>query len=100
MAGAVMLAWTVQAVVEAVNVCFQLQEVFNMGVLTIALQRLCDVNPVPLLLMRTILLTLQTYPSLTGALGSAARTWYSSSLFVGGDAVVAAMQRLWWRTCW
>lgn len=50
--------------VEATNICFENKEVFNTEVLAIVLQKLIEKSPLPPLMMRTILKSVQLHSSL------------------------------------
>jgi symplekin len=49
---------------KAIDICFNLKQIYSTKVLTIALQQLLDQPGIPLLLMRTIIQVLKHYPKL------------------------------------
>lgn len=52
-------------VLEAVNICFSMPEVFKQDILAAAIQQLVEKIPLPTLLIRSIILSLNLYHSLT-----------------------------------
>ncbi|VVC29902.1 Armadillo-type fold,Symplekin C-terminal,Symplekin/Pta1, N-terminal,Armadillo-like [Cinara cedri] len=53
-------------IIKATSLCFAEKSVFTQEVLAIVMQNLMDVNPLPTLLMRTVIQSLTTYPQLIG----------------------------------
>lgn len=50
----------------ATSLCFAEKSVFTEEILAIVMQNLMDVNPLPTLLMRTVIQSMTTYPCLIG----------------------------------
>jgi len=50
--------------IEAIQLCFDQQTIFKQEVLAVVLQQLMDVNPIPPLLMRTMIQTVTRHPKL------------------------------------
>jgi hypothetical protein len=55
----------IKQAMAVVDSCFELNHIYSQDVMANSLQRMCDLNPIPLLLLRTVLKTLHTYPSLS-----------------------------------
>ncbi|XP_050439489.1 symplekin [Adelges cooleyi] len=53
-------------IIKATSLCFAEKSVFTQEVLAIVMQNLMEVNPLPTLLMRTVIQSLSTYPRLIG----------------------------------
>lgn len=52
--------------VSATNLCFSEKNVYTQEVLAVVMQQLMEQNPLPTLLMRTVLQSLSMYPKLIG----------------------------------
>jgi hypothetical protein len=52
--------------IQATSLCFAEKSVYTQEVLAIVIQQLCEINPIPTLLMRSVIQTLATYSKLTG----------------------------------
>ena len=50
----------------ACNLCFAEKSIYKQEVLLLVMQQLMDMNPLPTLLMRTVLQSLAMYPKLIG----------------------------------
>ncbi|ESO93591.1 hypothetical protein LOTGIDRAFT_215976, partial [Lottia gigantea] len=55
-----------KTVIKAANLCFSEKTIYTTEVLAIAMQQLMEINPLPTLLMRTVLQSLSMYPRLIG----------------------------------
>lgn len=55
-----------KTIIKATNLCFSEKNVYTQEVLAVVMQQLMDQNPLPTLLMRTVLQSLSMYPKLTG----------------------------------
>jgi len=53
-------------VCAACNLCFAEKSIYTQEVLAIVMQQLMDMNPLPTLLMRTVIQSLAMYPKLIG----------------------------------
>lgn len=56
----------IKAIMKATSLCFAEKQVFTQEVLAVVMQQLMDINPLPTLLMRTVIQSLSLYPRLTG----------------------------------
>jgi len=52
-------------IIEAIQFCLEQKQVVKQEVLAVVLQQLVDTNPIPPLLMRTMIQTLARYPKIT-----------------------------------
>jgi len=50
----------------ACNLCFAEKSIYTQEVLAVVMQQLMDMNPLPTLLMRTVIQSLAMYPKLIG----------------------------------
>lgn len=57
---------TILFVTPATNLCFGEKNVYTSEVLAVVMQQLMDQNPLPMLLMRTVIQSLTMYPRLGG----------------------------------
>ncbi|OTF72244.1 hypothetical protein BLA29_010750 [Euroglyphus maynei] len=55
-----------KTIIKATQLCFEEKSLFTESVLAIVMQMLCEQNPLPTLLMRTVIQTLGHYPKLIG----------------------------------
>lgn len=55
-----------KTIMKATSLCFAEREVYTQEVLAIVIQQLMEQNPLPTLLMRTVLQSLSLYPRLLG----------------------------------
>ncbi|KAH0548751.1 symplekin [Cotesia glomerata] len=53
-------------VIKATTLCFAEKQVFTQETLAVVIQHLVEINPLPTLLMRTVLQSLSSYPGLSG----------------------------------
>lgn len=53
-------------IIFAINTCFRYKSIFRKNVLASALQQLVDLDPLPLLLMRTVIQSVNAVPEMTG----------------------------------
>ena len=70
----------VKQAVAMVDSCFAQSPIFSQDVMANCLQRLCDLSPIPVLLLRTVLQTLKFYPTLCRKLKSCLETESACSL--------------------
>jgi len=63
----VLVDWCIWSTVcAACNLCFGEKSIYTQEVLAIVMQQLMDMNPLPTLLMRTVIQSLAMYPKLIG----------------------------------
>lgn len=55
-----------KTIMKATSICFMERTVYTQEVLAVVMQQLMDQNPLPTLLMRTVLQSLSLYPRLSG----------------------------------
>uniref|UniRef100_A0A0L8GS68 Symplekin C-terminal domain-containing protein n=1 Tax=Octopus bimaculoides TaxID=37653 RepID=A0A0L8GS68_OCTBM len=55
-----------KTIIKATNLCFSEKNVYTQEVLAVVMQQLMELNPLPTLLMRTVLQSLSMYPRLIG----------------------------------
>lgn len=55
-----------KSIMKATSMCFMERGVYTQEVLAVVMQQLMDQNPLPTLLMRTVLQSLSLYPRLSG----------------------------------
>ncbi len=55
-----------KTIMKATSMCFMERGVYTQEVLAVVMQQLMDQNPLPTLLMRTVLQSLSLYPRLSG----------------------------------
>ncbi|ESO08850.1 hypothetical protein HELRODRAFT_97791 [Helobdella robusta] len=55
-----------KTIIKACNLCFAERSVYTQDTLALVIQQLLDLNPLPTLIMRTVIQALATYPRLTG----------------------------------
>lgn len=56
----------VKTIIKACNLCFAEKSIYTQEVLAVVMQQLMDMNPLPTLLMRTVIQSLAMYPKLIG----------------------------------
>lgn len=56
----------IKAVMKATSLCFSEKQIYTQEVLAVVMQQLMEINPLPTLLMRTVIQSLSLYSRLTG----------------------------------
>lgn len=56
----------IKSIMKATSLCFAEKQIFTQEVLAVVMQQLMEINPLPTLLMRTVIQSLSLYPRLTG----------------------------------
>ncbi|CAD6969691.1 unnamed protein product [Tilletia controversa] len=64
------IEWGLKCAIDAIKICFGMTEVFRSEVLGAVLNQIADEPQVPLLFMRTAIMAVSTYRSLTGYVGT------------------------------
>ncbi|XP_074640461.1 symplekin-like [Tubulanus polymorphus] len=55
-----------KTIIKACNLCFSERKIYTQEVLAVVMQQLMEMNPLPVLLMRTVIQSLSSYPRLIG----------------------------------